>query len=55
VRRRAAVALHAEESHSLGRSIKTVESHRISLSRKLAVHNVCELIVTALRHRLIAL
>ncbi len=34
---------------------KTIESHRTSLYRKLGVHNASELIVTALRHRLIAL
>ena len=46
---------NAEIAARLGRSIKTVESHRTSLYRKLDVHNASELIVTALRHRLIAL
>jgi DNA-binding CsgD family transcriptional regulator len=36
-------------------SIKTVETHRTALYRKLGVHNAGALIVAALRHRLIAL
>ncbi len=46
---------NAEVATRLGLSIKTVETHRTSLYRKLDVHNASELIVTALRHRLIAL
>jgi NarL family two-component system response regulator LiaR len=46
---------NAEVAAHLGLGIKTVESHRTGLYRKLAVHNASELIIAALRHRLIAL
>ncbi|HEY8599983.1 MAG TPA: response regulator transcription factor [Thermomicrobiales bacterium] len=46
---------NAEIAAHLGVSIKTVETHRTALYRKLGVHNAGALIVAALRHRLIAL
>jgi DNA-binding NarL/FixJ family response regulator len=46
---------NAEVAARLGVGVKTVETHRTGLYRKLGVHNASELIVAALRHRLIAL
>jgi NarL family two-component system response regulator LiaR len=46
---------NAEVAAQLGVGIKTVETHRAALHRKLGVHNASELIVAALRHRLIDL
>lgn len=44
---------NAEAAARLGIGIKTVETHRTGLYRKLDAHNASELIVAALRHRLI--
>jgi DNA-binding NarL/FixJ family response regulator len=46
---------NAEVAARLGVGVKTVETHRTSLYRKLGVHNAGALIVAALRHHLIAL
>jgi len=46
---------NAEVAARLAVSVKTVESHRTGLYRKLGVHNASELIVAALRHRLTSL
>jgi DNA-binding NarL/FixJ family response regulator len=43
-----------ETAAALGISVRTVETHRDSLMRKLGIHTVAELTRFALEHRLIA-
>lgn len=42
-----------EVSRSLGISVKTVETHRANIMRKLEIHNVSELVRYAVRNQLI--
>jgi DNA-binding CsgD family transcriptional regulator len=42
-----------EVSLSLGISVKTVETHRANIMRKLEIHNVSELVRYAVRNQLI--